>query len=43
MKCQVNNGESMHRTGYSSDSGWSRVEYDGQVLYCVSSYLMPAE
>ena len=37
VKCQVNNGESMHRTGYSSDSGWSRVEYNGEVLYVVTS------
>lgn len=37
VKCQVNNGESMHRTGYSTDSGWSRVEYNGEVLYVVTS------
>ena len=37
VRCQVNNGESMHRTGYSADSGWSRVEYNGEVLYVVSS------
>lgn len=37
VKCQVNNGESMHRTGYSADSGWSRVEYNGEVLYVVTS------
>ena len=37
VKCQVNNGESMHRTGYSPDSGWSRVEYNGEVLYVVTS------
>ena len=27
------------RTGYNTDYGWSRVEYNGQVLYCVSSYI----
>lgn len=37
----LSNGEVATRTGIS-DSGWSRVEYNGQVLYCVSSYLTPA-
>ena len=37
VKCQVSNGTNVHRTGYSSDSGWSRVEYNGDVLYVVSS------
>lgn len=37
------NGELLHRTGINNDVGWSRVEYNGQILYCVSSYLMPAE
>ena len=37
IRVQVHNGESVHRTGYSSDSGWSRVEYNGEVLYVVSS------
>ncbi len=27
------------RTGYNTEYGWSRVEYNGQVLYCVSSYI----
>lgn len=31
-------GEWITRTGVS-DNGWSRVEYNGQTLYCVSSYL----
>ncbi len=35
-------GEVVVRTGINTDVGWSRVEYDGQVLYCVSSYLTPA-
>lgn len=34
-------GEWITRTGVS-DNGWSRVEYNGQVLYCVSSYLSTA-
>lgn len=33
------NGETVIRTGINSDVGWSRVEYNGQILYCVSSYL----
>lgn len=37
VKCQVNSGETVVRTGYSADSGWSRVEYNGEVLYVVSS------
>lgn len=32
-------GEVFTRTGINTDVGWSRVEYNGQVLYCVSSYL----
>lgn len=39
ISCQLNYGEKVHRTGYSADSGWSRVEYNGQVLYVVSSYM----
>ena len=26
-----------------SDMGWSRVEYNGQTLYCISSYLQTVE
>ena len=43
VSCQVSNGEVVHRTGYSQDSGWSRVEYNGQVLYVVSSYVTSAQ
>ena len=39
VSCQVSNGQSVHRTGVSSDSGWSRVEYNGQVLYVVTSLM----
>lgn len=39
---QLNNGEIITRTGINTDVGWSRVVYNGQVLYCVSSYLEPA-
>lgn len=40
---QLTNGEVVIRTGINHDLGWSRVEYNGQVLYCVSSYLTEAE
>ncbi len=32
------NGEKLARTGIS-DSGWSRLEYNGQIVYAVSNYL----
>lgn len=40
---KVSNGEVLVRTGINTELGWSRVEYNGQVLYCVSSYLQLAE
>lgn len=43
VSCRLNYGEKVHRTGYSADSGWSRVEYNGQVLYVVSSYMYQVE
>ncbi len=36
-------GEVFVRTGINTELGWSRVEYNGQVLYCVSSYLNVVE
>ncbi|MCD8197896.1 MAG: glycoside hydrolase family 25 [Lachnospiraceae bacterium] len=39
---QLYNGEVIVRTGVS-DVGWSRVEYNGQMLYCISSYLQVVE
>lgn len=39
VSCQLSNGEKAKRTGFSADSGWSRVEYNGKVLYVVSSYI----
>ncbi len=42
VSCQLNYGEKVHRTGYSRDSGWSRVEYNGQVLYVVTSLMYEA-
>lgn len=40
---QLKNGEVITRTGINEDVGWSRVVYDGQVLYCISSYLTVVE
>ena len=37
------NGEVITRTGINTDYGWSRVDYNGQTLYCVSSYLTSAQ
>ncbi|MDE6167285.1 MAG: hypothetical protein K2G28_02380, partial [Acetatifactor sp.] len=39
IHCQITNGQIVHRTGWSEDAGWSRVEYDGHVLYVVTSFL----
>lgn len=36
-------GEIVRRTGINFDVGWSRVEYNGQELYCVSSYIYVVE
>ena len=38
IKATLNNGDTAARTGVS-DSGWSRIEYDGQTYYAISSYL----
>lgn len=39
----IRNGEVITRTGINTDYGWSRVEYNGQTLYCVSSYLQTVQ
>jgi uncharacterized protein YgiM (DUF1202 family) len=36
-------GETAVRTGINNEYGWSRVEYNGQTLYCVSSYIRVVE
>ncbi len=36
-------GEDLHRTGYSQEQGWSRIEYKGETLYAVTSYLYVVE
>lgn len=38
----IKNGDIVTRTGINHDVGWSRVLYNGQILYCVSSYLTAA-
>lgn len=35
----LHNGEQVTRTGINEEYGWSRVDYNGQTLYCISSYL----
>ena len=37
------NGQTAVRTGVNNEYGWSRVEYNGQVLYCVSSFIKVVE
>lgn len=39
---QLKKGDIATRTGINEDVGWSRVDYNGQILYCVSSYLTAA-
>ena len=39
----LKHGENIMRTGINHDVGWSRVVYNGQILYCVSSYLQVVE
>ncbi len=37
--CRLNYGEVAHRTGISEEMGWSRVEYNDQVLYVITSFV----
>lgn len=39
----IRHGDVVTRTGINTDVGWSRVEYGGQVLYCISSYVYVVE
>ena len=36
-------GQTATRTGINTDYGWSRIDYNGQTLYCVSSYIKLVE
>ena len=40
---QLDNGVVIRRTGFNRDLGWSRVDYNGQPLYCITSYLKVVE
>ena len=40
---KLQHGQVVRRTGINDDVGWSRVEYNGQILYCVTSYLETVE
>ena len=40
---QLHNGVVIRRTGINRDLGWSRVDYNGQPLYCITSYLKVVE
>lgn len=40
---QIKNGDVVTRTGINEELGWSRVIYNGQTLYCISSYLKLVE
>ena len=37
------NGDIAIRTGIAKQGEWARVEYKGQVLYCINNYLMKVE
>ncbi len=43
VSCRLNKGETAHRTGISEEMGWSRVEYNGQILYVITSYISVVE
>ena len=36
---QLDHGVVIRRTGINRDLGWSRVDYNGRPLYCITSYL----
>ena len=40
---QLSHGDIAIRSGINNDVGWSRVVYNGQILYCVSSLLEVVE
>ena len=43
VNAEIKKGDVIRRIGINTELGWSKVEYNGQTLYCVSSYLMLAE
>ena len=38
----ITSADTVKRTGINRDVGWSRVEYEGQTLYCITRYLKEA-
>lgn len=36
----LKNGEYITQTGVCEQSGWARLEYNGQTVYCIDSFLM---
>ena len=38
----ITSADTVNRTGINRDVGWSRVEYEGQTLYCITRYLKEA-
>jgi len=40
---QLVNGDVAIRTGIALYGEWARVEYNGQVLYCINNYLEKVE
>lgn len=40
---QLDHGVVIRRTGINQDLGWSRVDYNGRPLYCITSYLKVVE
>ena len=40
---KLQRGDVVRRTGINEDVGWSRVEWNGQILYCITSYLEVVE
>ena len=43
VAASIHAGENITRTGINNEYGWSRVDYNGQILYCVTSYLKVVE
>ena len=40
---QISNGQNARRIGINAATGWSQLEYNGQVVYAVSQYLTTAD
>ena len=40
---KLEHGQVITRTGINEELGWSRVDYNGQTLYCVTRYLEVVE